>query len=263
MIKLKKIRGEYDPMLKEERQQKILEILNKEYKVIASDLSKRLSVSEDTIRRDLRELDSQGLIKRVHSGALRIGPPVVDFSTREKIYNEVKINLAKKALTIVKENMVILIDGGTTNLQFVHQLPIQFKATVITNSPPIAMALLNHVNIEVIMVGGTLFKQSLVNLGIDTIETLSNIRADLYIMGIYKIDSQIGISVPSISEALVKRKMVSISNEILAMVTADKLDTFSNHIVCPSNQLTYLITEENVNPDIKKAYQSQGITIVD
>src|SRR5690625_4148010 len=107
-------------MLKSERQDMILQILNEEHKVIASNLSKRLSVSEDTIRRDLKELDSKGLIKRVHSGALRIGPPVVDFSIRENISSEIKMKLAKKAVEFLREDMVILIDGGTTNLHLVH-----------------------------------------------------------------------------------------------------------------------------------------------
>ncbi|MBA4493048.1 DeoR/GlpR family DNA-binding transcription regulator [Paenactinomyces guangxiensis] len=249
-------------MLKEERQQRILQILNDEHKVIASDLSKRLFVSEDTIRRDLKELDAQGLLKRVHSGALRIGPPVVDFSTRQNIYNEVKIRLALKAVDFIKDNMVLLIDGGTTNLHLVNHLPLSLKATIITNSPPISMALSNHKNVEVIMIGGTLFKESLVNLGIDAVETLNTMRADLYIMGIYNIDARIGISVPSRSEALVKRKMASISTEVLALVTPDKLDTVSNHIVCPSDHLTYLITE-NVKPDVKALYANQGITVVD
>ncbi|AOH55373.1 DeoR family transcriptional regulator [Peribacillus muralis] len=249
-------------MLKEERQQKILQILDDEHKVIASDLSKRLSVSEDTIRRDLKELDTQGHINRVHSGALRKGPPVVDFSTRQNISNEIKGNLARKALDFIKEGMVLLIDGGTTNLQLVNQLPLTFSAKVITNSPPIAMALINHQNIDVIMIGGTLFKQSLVNLGIDTVEALRTMRADLYIMGIYKIDPQLGISVPSLEEALVKRKMAEISNNILGMVTSDKLATISYQIICPTSDLTYLITE-NVNEDIKRLYNKQGIHVID
>ena len=249
-------------MLKEERQQIILQILNDEHKVIASDLSKRLSVSEDTIRRDLKELDNQDLIKRVHSGALRVGPPVVDFSIRQNVFNDIKIALAQKAMNFIEEDMVLLIDGGTTNLHFVNQLPPTVKLTVITNSPPISIALANHKNVEVIMIGGTLFKQSMVNLGIDTVEMLNTMRADLYIMGVYKIDPFIGISVPSLSEALVKRKMASISTEVLGMVTTDKLDTISNHIVCPAKDLTYLITK-NVNSDIKKLYRSQGITVID
>src|SRR5690625_3303625 len=109
-------------MLKSERQDMILQILNEEHKVIASDLSKRLSVSEDTIRRDLKELDSQGLIKRVHSGALRIGPPVVDFSIRQNISSEAKMKLAKKAESYIEEGMVLLVDGVTINLYLVHEI---------------------------------------------------------------------------------------------------------------------------------------------
>lgn len=249
-------------MLKEERQQIILQILEKEQKVIASDLSQRLSVSEDTIRRDLKELDNQGFIRRVHSGALKVGPPIVDFSTRQEIFHDIKMKLAQKALDFVKEEQVLLIDGGTTNLHLVKQLPMTLKATVITNSPPIATALAQHEDIEVIMIGGTLFKQSMVNLGIDTVESLDTMRADLYIMGAYKVDPYTGISVPSLSEALVKRKMVSISNEVLAMSTADKLGSVSNHIVCPTASLNYLITE-NIDSTIKDQYGQQQVTVVD
>lgn len=249
-------------MLKEERQQIILQIIDKEQKVIASDLSQRLSVSEDTIRRDLKELDRKGFIRRVHSGALKVGPPIVDFSTRQEIFHNIKIKLAKKALDFIKEDQVILIDGGTTNLHLVKQLPITFKATVITNSPPIATALSHHENIEVIMIGGTLFKQSMVNLGIDTVEALHTMRADLYIMGIYKIDPNLGISVPSLSESLVKRKMVSISNEILAMSTSDKLGSVSNHIVSLTNSLNYLITE-NIDSTTKEQYKLQQVEVID
>ena len=169
-------------MLKEERQQKILEILDEEQKIIASDLSQRLHVSEDTIRRDLKELDQKKLIRRVHSGALKIGPPVTDFEKRQKISNDLKETLAKKALPYIQENTVILIDGSTTNLQLVNALPINFKATVITNSPPIAMALAYHDQIEVLMIGGTKYNQSMVNIGIDTVEYLANIGANINVV---------------------------------------------------------------------------------
>ena len=168
-------------MLKEERQQKILKILNSEQKVITSKLSNRLSVSEDTIRRDLKELDDQGLIKRVYSGALRKGPPVVDFFSRQNISSDIKTNLARKALRFIEDGQVLLIDGSTTNLHLVNQLPLSLKATIITNSPPISMALSNHKDVEVIMLGGILFKQSMINLGVQTVKSLNTMVADLII----------------------------------------------------------------------------------
>lgn len=249
-------------MLKEERRQLILDILDKEQKVIASDLINRLGVSEDTIRRDLKELDNQGLLRRVHSGALKIGPSLVDFSVREAFLNDKKLAIAKKALPLIKNNQVIIIDSGTTNLRLVNQLPKTLSATVITNSPPIASALAPYENIEIIMLGGTLYKHSMANLGPDTIEALSLMRADLYIMGIYNIDPQIGISVPTLNEAFVKRKMADISTEVMGLVTADKLGTASNQIVTPVNVLTYLITEDIVSQSVINAYQKQHIIVI-
>jgi DeoR/GlpR family transcriptional regulator of sugar metabolism len=248
-------------MLKEERQQKILEILNAEQKVITSDLSERLSVSEDTIRRDLKELDNQGLIKRVYSGALRKGPPVVDFFSRQNIASDIKTKLAQKALRFIEDGQVLLIDGSTTNLHLVNQLPLSLKATIITNSPPISMALANHKDVEVIMLGGILFKQSMINLGVQTVESLNTMVADLYIMGVYNIDAEMGISVPTLSECLVKRKMVEVSTEKIGLVTKDKLGTVSSQIICPSEELTYLVTEE-IDSDIKNLYQDKNIVVV-
>lgn len=248
-------------MLKEERQQEIIHLLNREQKVLTNDLSKLFSVSEDTIRRDLKELDQQNLIRRVHSGALRAGPPVTDFKHRQNVSSETKQLIAKKALPFLKEDTVIIIDGGTTNLQLIKLLPIDFRATIITNSPPIAMGLDRHSNIEVIMVGGSLYKKSMVNLGIDTVESLLMMRADQYIMGVYNIDPQNGTSVPTLAEAQVKRAMAKISTEILGLVTSDKLGTVTHHIVIPTDELTYLFTD-NVRTNISKEYSRQKVTVI-
>lgn len=239
-------------MLKEERQKIILEVLAEEQKVISSELSKRLNVSKDTIRRDLDQLNKSGLLKRVHSGALRVGPPVTTFSTRKKISSLAKENLAKAAVALLKEDTVIIIDGGTTNLEIIKHLPIDFNGTIITNSPPIANELENHHDVEVIMLGGILHKSSMVNLGIDTYTALQTIQADVYIMGIFNIDKEFGVSVPTLTEARIKRKMMDVSAETIGLVTSDKLGTVSKNIVANFDSLDYLITESN------KIYGYQG-----
>ncbi|MGX7197836.1 DeoR/GlpR family DNA-binding transcription regulator [Enterococcus olivae] len=248
-------------MIKAERQQLILEILDKEKKVIATDLTARLNVSEDTIRRDLRELDSKGLLRRVHSGALRLGPPVVDFQQRSSENLDLKNELAQKALPLLREDTVILIDGSTSNLHLVQNIPLNFRATIITNSPPIATALAYHNNIEVISLGGILYKQSMVNLGIDTVQSLDLMKVDLYIMGIYNIDPQIGLSVPTMPEAQVKRKMVEVSTEVLGLVSSNKFGTVSNQVVCPTDTLTYIVTDK-IDKNVLAAYTAKKITIV-
>lgn len=249
-------------MLKEERQQKILDLLNLEQKVIASDLSQVFNVSEDTIRRDLKDLDNQGLIKRVHSGALRVGPPVTDFSFRESIEKDIKKKIATKALPFLKEESVILIDGSTTNLSLVNLIPLDFRATVITNSPPIAVALSQHRNIEVINLGGLFYKQSMINVGVDTYRALINMRADLYVMGIYNIDIDVGSSVPTLQEAQIKKLMSEISTEVLSMITTDKFGTISNHIVGSVEDISYLISDD-IPEKIRKEYNKKNVLLID
>jgi len=250
-----------DTMLKEERQQNILDLLEKENKVIASNLSQLFNVSEDTIRRDLKELDQKGLVRRVHSGALKAGPPVTSFNYRQNIASEVKDKLAKSALNFLKENSVIIIDGGTTNLHIAQNLPLDFNATIITNSPPLAVALEQHSNIELIMIGGILYKESMVSLGIDTYQFLQTIRADMYVMGIYNIDPQIGISVPTLTEAQIKRAMIESSAETMGLATSDKLGTVSKNIISSSDSLSYLITE-NADNKIVKEFSKKNITVI-
>ncbi len=249
-------------MLKEERKQKILDLLQLERKVIASDLSRLFDVSEDTIRRDLKELDTLGLIKRVHSGALLVGPPITDFSYRQTVAPEAKAAMAKKALPFLKEESVIVIDGGTTNLTLASIIPQDFRATVITNSPPVAIELSQHKNIEIINIGGVFYKQSMVNIGANAYKALEKMRADLYIMGVYNIDIERGSSVPTLEEAEIKHLMSDISTEILAMVTNDKFGTVSNHIVGKADEISYLISEQ-ASDQVKKEYGRKNIIFID
>ncbi|CAR40821.1 DeoR/GlpR family DNA-binding transcription regulator [Streptococcus uberis] len=250
-------------MLKEERQKKIIDILNIENKVIASELSSRLKVSEDTIRRDLKELDMQGLVRRVRKGALRIGPPITQFTYREHDNTELKRVLAAKALPLIKEDTVILIDGSSTNLFLVKLIPIDFSATIITNSPPIAISLSNHKNINIIMLGGSLYKNSMINVGIETIRSLEHIRVDTYIIGVYNIDFENGMSVPTQTEAEVKRKMIEISTEVIGLISADKFATVSNYIVAPAKDINYIVTHDLPETTRHEFSKIKTINIID
>lgn len=249
-------------MLKEERQQLILDILKKESKVIAAELSEKLNVSEDTIRRDLRDLDSAGLIKRVHGGALLSGPPIGNFEERLQQSSETKTSISTAALQLVKNGQVIIIDGGTSNLRLAQQLPEDLQATVVTNSPHIAIALSANKNLDIISLGGQLFKESPVNLGAGTVEELDRIRADLCFLGVYSIHPQIGISIPHHHESFVKRKMISVSTEVAAIVTPEKLGTAAPYIVAPAKALTYLITDRQVSRESIMPYIQQDIAVL-
>src|SRR5256884_630095 len=140
--------------LKEERHQYILELLGSEGRVLAADLSSRYKVSEDTIRRDLRELASSGKIQQVHGGALPRRAEAVPFVSRQQIDMESKIGIARAAAEMIRDGQVVLIDGGTTNLRIASYLSRERSATIVTNSPPLALALADHPKLSVLMLGG-------------------------------------------------------------------------------------------------------------
>ncbi|MBP1041142.1 DeoR/GlpR transcriptional regulator [Vagococcus sp. BWB3-3] len=245
-------------MLKTERHQLLIELINNEKKVLAKELATRLNVSEDTIRRDLRELDQKKLIRRVHSGAVQIGPAETMFQYRKNRHLREKRLLAKKAVELVHEDSVILIDGGTTNLAFANALPQDFRATVITNSPPIAIALEMHENIELILLGGTLNRKYMVTMGIELAEKISKIRADFYIEGVYNIDIATGLTVPTLEESLLKKYMAEVSAETIGLITSEKLDTISNHVIGPVSILDSIVT---TSADAEK-YEKAGIKVI-
>src|SRR5439155_9524386 len=135
-------------MLTAERRRSIVQTLQRDGKVYASELSKALRVSEDTIRRDLRELAAAGVLQRVHGGALPRSPATASFTARQQQAPGAKAAIARAAAQFIRQAQVIILDGGTTTLQVAQHLPHDLRATVITHSPPVALALAEHPEIE-------------------------------------------------------------------------------------------------------------------
>ena len=121
-------------MLTSQRKKHLLDLLSREGRIVAKTTSEQLGVSEDTIRRDLRELAKDGLLRRVHGGALPLTPPLVMFADRHDIEPGAKAEIGRAAAALVQPGQVVCIDGGTTCLQMVRQLPPDLQATVITHS---------------------------------------------------------------------------------------------------------------------------------
>jgi DeoR/GlpR family transcriptional regulator of sugar metabolism len=131
-------------MLTSQRKSLILDILRRDGQVIAKQVAEELSLSEDTIRRDLREMAAEGLLKRVHGGAMPISPDLPDFSTRRDVSLEAKQRLGAKAAGLIRPGQMIFLDGGTTTAEIARSLPRSFGFTVVTHSPTIAAELEHH-----------------------------------------------------------------------------------------------------------------------
>ncbi|MEW5873367.1 MAG: DeoR/GlpR family DNA-binding transcription regulator [Chloroflexota bacterium] len=249
-------------MLPAQRKQYLLDRLHRDGKLVASELSAELEISEDTVRRDLRELAEAGLLLRVHGGALPASPAVASYTDRQQQSPAAKAAIARAAITLLQDGQVVLFDGGTTTLQVAQQLPPALHITVITNSPPVAIALAAHPLAEIILVGGKMLKPSLVASGAATVEAIQQVRADLCFMGICSLHPEVGISIPDSEEAHVKRAMINSSAEVAALVSAEKLGTASPYIVAPIEALTHLVTEAAIPSSVLEPYRRRGITIL-
>src|SRR5690242_19137811 len=128
-------------MLTQQRKKLLLDRLAKDGRIIAKDVSRELTLSEDTIRRDLRELAAEGLLQRVHGGALPASPTIANLAARRSMATEEKQRLGRKAATLISRNQRVFIDGGTTHIELIRALPLDLGLTVITHSPTIASAL--------------------------------------------------------------------------------------------------------------------------
>ncbi len=249
-------------MLREERHLVILEQLRRVGKVQTLELSRSLQVSEDTLRRDLRDLAAGGKLQRVHGGALPRSPSVGSFAERQGQSAQAKRALAETAARLLQDDQVILVDGGTTNLEVVRQLPRSLRATIVTSSPAIALELVPYPQVEILLLGGRLAKEMETTVGIATAEALHGVRADVCLLGVCSLHVEIGISVAGSEEAQIKRLMIAQSGEVIAVAVAAKLGTAMPYVVGPVSELTHLVTEHFVADEVVAAYTQLGIAVL-
>jgi DeoR/GlpR family transcriptional regulator of sugar metabolism len=248
-------------MLTTHRRRLILEKLHREGQVAAKDLSQELRLSEDTIRRDLRELAQEGLLQRVHGGALPASPAVADFAGRLALSTEGKAVLGRAAARMIQPGQVVILDGGTTTLQTARHLPRDLRATVVTHSPTIALELVEHPHVEVILLGGRLFKHSVVAVGAATIEAISRIRADLYFMGVTGIHPTAGLSTGDLEEAHVKRALSTSAAETIVLASPEKLNAASAFVIAPIKEANEIVVLRDTPNEATSEFERLGIMV--
>lgn len=248
-------------MLVAERRDRILLALRQGGRVLASDLSDSLGVSPDTIRRDLDELAASGLLRRVHGGALPSSPGAAVYADRLGQASASKAAIARAAGRMLRPGQVILLDGGTTTLRLAELWPPGLRATVITNSPPAAAALAAHGDLEVDVIGGRLHKNGLVTLGAAAAAAIRSLRPDVCVLGVASVHPAVGISVPDSEDAAVKRAMIDVSAEVIALAAADKLGTIAPYLVAAAAELTHLVTDTTDEAALD-LYRAEGISVV-
>lgn len=248
-------------MLTKQRKQYILDILQKEGQVIAKTLAAELDLSEDTIRRDLRELAKEGLLQRVHGGALPASAAVADFTGRQSISTEGKRTIGKTAANLIQPGQIVILDGGTTAVQLAKQLPKTLQATIVTHSPSVAVELANHPLVEVILIGGRLFKHSVVTVGTAALEALGHIRADIYFMGVTGMHPEAGLSTGDLEEAYMKKALSERAAETIVLASSEKIGVASAYVIMPITGISGMVVENGVSDDQIAPFRNLGISI--
>jgi DeoR/GlpR family transcriptional regulator of sugar metabolism len=192
-------------MLTSQRKQLILEKLGAEGQVQSKALSMLFDVSEDTIRRDLRELAAEGRLQRVHGGALPSSSAIAPFAERQSVKMDAKKRVARKGAQLISSGQVVIVDGGTTTSELITFFPPDLRITVVTHSPSIALGLVDHPSIEVILIGGRLYKHSIVAVGAAGDRRHRKYSCRSVFMGVTGIHPEAGLTTGDFEEACIKR----------------------------------------------------------
>ena len=248
-------------MLTAQRKQLILSRLSAQGQVVAADLAAELGISEDTIRRDLRELAQLGKLQRVHGGALPASVATGDLQQRQQVSSDDKEALARYGAGLIQPGQVVILDGGTTALQLARQLPPDRRATVITHSPNVAVALAAHPRVDILMLGGRLFRHSMVNVGASVIEAASRFRADLFFMGVTGVHPEAGLSTGDAEEADVKRALHARAAETVVLASAEKLLSASAYVIAPMRELSMLVVPAKTSTKVLTALRAGGVKV--
>jgi DeoR/GlpR family transcriptional regulator of sugar metabolism len=249
-------------VLKKERQAYILHQVNLHNRVLSSSLSADINVSEDTIRRDLQELADEGKMIRVHGGALSHSFSQVHFPANEVYSQDKKRRIVQKGISLISNGMFVLTSGGTTIVEMARMLPQQLKATFISGSIPAILEYIHHPNIEVIIIGDKISKNSKITVGSEAIAKIRQIKPDLCFLGINAIDLKHGITENDWETVQLKRAMIESSQNVICMSIAEKVNTFQPMHICEATRIRTLITELPPDDPLLKPYSDAGIKIL-
>jgi DeoR/GlpR family transcriptional regulator of sugar metabolism len=249
-------------MLTARRKEMLLDALRRDGHIVAKTVAEQWNLSEDTIRRDLRELAAEGKLQRVHGGALPASPAVADFAARQQVASSGKVLIGAAAARMVQRGQTVVIDGGTTAQQVARHLAVDLAATVITHSPTIALELVGHRDVEVIIIGGRLFKHSVVTSGAMASEAIERVRADIFFMGVTGVHPTAGLTTGDAEEAATKRSLAGRCAETYVLASAEKIGAASPFTVVGLADITGVITDPQAPRSTLAALRKRAVHVI-
>lgn len=249
-------------MLVAERHREIVSVVDKKNSIRVTELAKMFNVTEETIRRDLEKLESQGKLLRSHGGAVSVKNIEVEtpFSERQIAQVEEKAAIAKEAVKRITEGDVIILDASTTAWQIAQLLP-DMNVTVITNAIKVAVELASLSNVRVISTGGTLSPLSLSYVGPLAERSLESYHANKVFFSCKGIDLQTGISDSNEWQALLKKRMINIADERYLLVDHSKFGVKALAVFGQLSNMSEIITDHKAPMDIVNKLRGMDISV--
>lgn len=235
--------------LVDERRKAILDTIERDGRALSVELARALNTSEDTIRRDLRDLDIAGLLRRVHGGAVKRIPGEPPLSERDKREPARRAALALAVSSLIEPSDTVLIDAGSTNLALARSLRDGCAAAIVTNSPQIALALDGFQRTRIVLIGGSYSPQCGAALGPQALAAIADMRPTIGFIGVCGLDPQQGLFGADFDEAQLKRSMFAACGRRVVMVLTERLQRSAPFAIAPLRELDVLAVE----PDLPAA----------
>ena len=255
--------NKHGSILNEERRRAIVDFVNENGRAIVRDLASRFRTSDITIRRDLEMLHERGMLYRTHGGALPIRAAAEsdrNLTERELQHPREKMRIAAAAARMVKKGQSIVLDSGSTTTAIARAIRDIDQLTVITNAINIAAELADS-DVDVILTGGLLRKNSFSLVGPLAEETLRHLKADILFLGIDGFDTHYGVSTPNMLEAQLNRAMVGIVSRVIAVCDSSKFGRRSLSSIVPVSHIHAVISDKQIPKADLKALKDAKIEV--
>lgn len=253
-------------MYAEERQQAMAELVARRGRVSVNDLAHEFAVTTETVRRDLSLLESRRLLRRVHGGALPIDSFTVLeqlLSDRDAANTEEKRRIAIAAAALLPDaEATLVIDAGSTTALLPEALPRDRALTVFTHSVPVAARLAELPHVELHLLPGRVRRNTQAAVGVETVQALSRIRADLAFVGTNGITLAHGLSTPDQTEAATKSAIVGCAQRVVVMADSSKIGQERTIRFAALEDVDVLVTDDGLEPDRRTELESVGLEVV-
>jgi DeoR/GlpR family transcriptional regulator of sugar metabolism len=245
-----------------ERQARLLERLQATGRLVTSAAAASSGVSVDTIRRDLAALEALGQARRVHGGAVLQSSLPRSFGERARDAGAETRELAQAVVNRLQPGQVIGLDAGTTGVEIARRIPIELPLTVVTTSPPAAVALEHHRQLAVVLVGGVLDLTWMAVTGAEAVEAIGSFQLDVAVLGACAVHPEVGVTTSSLAEVETKRAWVRAAAEVVLPVGSEKADRVAPFVVCPLDQISVIVCSGEVRAPARRRYRDSGVAVV-